>query len=292
MSEPMARDRRVSPIRDGVLRLADSRRLAWAEWGRSEGPAAMLLHTSPGSRLLDPDPDATEAAGVRLITVDRPGFGGSDAVPDPTMAGFGGDLAALAAALELRRVALVGWSGGGLYAVAAAARALADRVASLSLLVSPAPDDEVPWVMDAFRVWQPGVREDPAAALPAIAKGLKSLGGQSDALLQSWTGPAEAPVVERTDVAAALAAWIREAVRQDGMGMACDVVAGWRGEPLLVEEVQVPAHLWYGEADAIGTEHGEWYAARLRRATLTVLPDAGHLLPIANWRRILEAAMG
>ena len=46
------------------------------------------------------------------------------------------------------------------------------------------------------------------------------------------------------------------------------------------------------DADAIGPTHGEWYASRLPQATLTVLPSAGHLLPVANWRRILEAATG
>src|SRR4030088_2968465 len=109
----MQRSRTTAPIRDEVLRLPDGRRLAWAEWGRPDGPPAVLLHSSPGSRLLDPDPAATEAAGARLITVDRPGFGGSDPAPDPTMAGFAADLAALADRLGLRPVALVGWCRGG-----------------------------------------------------------------------------------------------------------------------------------------------------------------------------------
>ena len=58
-----------------------------------------------------------------------------------------------------------------------------------------------------------------------------------------------------------------------------------------LDRVRVPVHLWYGESDAIGPRHGEWYAARLPGASLTVLPGAGHLLPVANWGRILEAAL-
>jgi pimeloyl-ACP methyl ester carboxylesterase len=287
----MSQSQTTAPTRDDVLRLPDGRRLAWAEWGRPDGPAAMLLHTSPGSRLLDPDPGATESAGVRLITVDRPGYGGSDPVPDPTMAGFGADLAALAGALDLRWIALLGWSGGGQYAVAAAAAALADRVRSLSLLASPAPDDEVPWVMDEFRLWMGTVRENPARALPAIAEGMSGFAARPEAALDLWKGPAEAAVVDRPDVTEALVRWLREAVRQGGMGMAGDVVAGSRGDPVAVGRVGVPAHLWYGEADAIGPQHGEWYAARLPHADLTVLPGAGHLLPVAYWGRILETAL-
>jgi pimeloyl-ACP methyl ester carboxylesterase len=287
----MAQIPATAPTTDDVLRLPDGRRLAWAEWGRADGPAALLLHTSPGSRLLDPDPGATAAAGVRLITVDRPGFGGSDPVADPTFAGFGADLRALAAALDLRRIALLGWSGGGLYAIAAAAAALGDRVGSLSLLASPAPDDEVPWVMDEFRPWMDAVRRDPAGALPGIAERLGGFAVRPEAVLDRWTGPAEAPVVERAEVRDALVRWQREAVRQGGAGMAGDVVAGSRGDAVPVDGVRVPAHLWYGDADPIGAAHGEWYAARLAGASLTVVPGGGHLLPVANWARILEAAL-
>jgi pimeloyl-ACP methyl ester carboxylesterase len=278
----------TAPTTDDVLRLPDG---AWAEWGRADGPAALLLHTTPGSRLLDPDPVATAAAGVRLITVDRPGFGASDPVADPTFAGFGADLRALAAALDLRRIALMGWSAGGQYAVAAAAAALGDRVRSLSLLASPAPDDEVPWVMDQFRPWMDAVRRDPAGALSGIAEGMGGFAARPEAVLDGWRGPAEAPVVARAEVRDALVRWLREAVRQGGAGMAADVVAGSRGDAVPVDGVRVPAHLWYGDADPIGPAHGEWYAARLAGASLTVVPGGGHLLPVANWARILEAAL-
>lgn len=278
------------PVTDDVLHLPDGRRLAWASWGRADGPPVLLLHTSPGSRLLDPDVAATDAAGIRLVTVDRPGFGGSDPVADPTMAGFAADLAVLIERLGLQRIALLGWSGGGQYAVAAAA-ALHDRVQSLSLLATPAPDEEVPWVMDEFRPFAGAVRQDPAGAVAPIAQGMAGLAARPEAPLATWTGPAEAPTVERPDVSEALARWLREAVRQGAMGMAGDVVAGSRGDSLPVDRVGVPAHLWYGDADAIGPQHGRWYADRLPHGELTVVPGGGHLFPVACWAAILEAAL-
>ena len=287
----MAQSTMTKPARDETLRLPDGRRLAWAEWGRPAGPSVLLLHTSPGSRLLDPDPAATDAAGVRLVTVDRPGFGGSDPVPDPTFAGFAADLAALAAELDLRDVALMGWSGGGQYAVAAAGGALRDRLRSLSLLAAPAPDEEVPWVAQPFRPWMDAVRRDPRGALPGIAEALSGMAAQPEAVVQMWKGPDEAPVVERPDVAEALGAWLREAGRQGGLGMATDVVAGSRADRLPVDAVRAPARLWFGDADGIGAEHGRWYAGRLAGSTLTVLPGGGHLFPVAHWGEILEAAL-
>jgi pimeloyl-ACP methyl ester carboxylesterase len=56
-----------------------------------------LMHRSPGSRLFDPGPDATDE--VRLITVDRPGYGGTHPVAEPSFAAVAQDLSALAEAL-------------------------------------------------------------------------------------------------------------------------------------------------------------------------------------------------
>jgi pimeloyl-ACP methyl ester carboxylesterase len=69
------------PIRDERVRLRDGRALAYAEWGDEHGRPVFFFHGSPLSRLRCPDGEATEAAGVRLVAVDRPGFGGSDLQP-------------------------------------------------------------------------------------------------------------------------------------------------------------------------------------------------------------------
>jgi pimeloyl-ACP methyl ester carboxylesterase len=78
------------------MTLADGRMLAYCGWGDPTGRPVVLMHGAPGSRLLCPDEDATAAAGVRLATVDRPGYGGSDRRPDPTLLGWADDVQALA----------------------------------------------------------------------------------------------------------------------------------------------------------------------------------------------------
>jgi pimeloyl-ACP methyl ester carboxylesterase len=94
------------------LTACDGRTLAYCEWGHPTGSPVLLVHGGPGSRLLCPDEDATAAAGVRLLTVDRPGYGGSDARPDPTLLGWADDVQALADRLGLERFAVVGFSAG------------------------------------------------------------------------------------------------------------------------------------------------------------------------------------
>lgn len=88
--------------------------------GEPDGSPVLLLCTSSGSRLLCPDLPATVAAGVRLLTVDRPGYGRSDPDP-PGMARWVADTGALVDHLRLERFGLVGWSGDGQFALAAAA---------------------------------------------------------------------------------------------------------------------------------------------------------------------------
>ena len=63
------------PIVDGALKLTDGRTLSYAEWGDPSGHPVLLFHGAPSSRLFSPDPAATAAAGVHLVTVDRPGYG-------------------------------------------------------------------------------------------------------------------------------------------------------------------------------------------------------------------------
>ena len=65
---------------DGVcVTLRDGRKLAYAEYGRRRGSPAFYFHGTPGGllegRLLD---EAARLQDVRLIAVDRPGYGSSD----------------------------------------------------------------------------------------------------------------------------------------------------------------------------------------------------------------------
>jgi pimeloyl-ACP methyl ester carboxylesterase len=275
----------ASPRADLTLDLPGGRTLAYAEWGDPAGQPVVLLHRSPGSRLFDPDPDAT--AGVWLITVDRPGYGGTDPVAEPSFSAVARDLSALAQALDLKEVALMGWSGGGQFALASVP-ALADRLASLTLIVTPAPDEAIPWYPEESRPMLPALRADPVAALPMVAQGFEALMADPDGLGATDPSPADADARARPGVLDAHTAMMREAGRQAAAGIAFDVVAGGRSDPLPLDAVNVPTRLWYGAGDEyITAEHGRWYAERIAGSRLEEVEGAGHLLPVLRWREIL-----
>ena len=61
-----------------TLGLPDGRTLAYDDAGDHAGVPVVYLHGTPDSRLGRPDDRVATDAGVRLLAVDRPGFGDSD----------------------------------------------------------------------------------------------------------------------------------------------------------------------------------------------------------------------
>src|SRR5690242_21469525 len=122
-----------------LVRLQDGRELCVEVYG---GPSerTFLIHCgTPNSRLLF-DMWVADAAqrGIRLISYDRPGYGGSTAAPGRSIADGAADARAIAADLGIERLAMWGFSGGGPYTLACAAL-LPDLVAAAAIVGSPAP---------------------------------------------------------------------------------------------------------------------------------------------------------
>lgn len=121
---------------DRVVILRDGRVMGYREYGAPDGVPVIALHGTPGSRLKYAGAhEAAVVKGLRLLALDRWGYGLSDAKRDPVLADYGRDAEELADKLGLERFAVTGVSGGGPFAVAVAA-SLKDRVCALAL-VSP-----------------------------------------------------------------------------------------------------------------------------------------------------------
>ena len=85
-----------------TVRLADGRRLSYTEWGQSNGRPVLEFRGLPSSRLGDVvDLAMLARAGVRRITVDRPGVGFSDPQPGRALLDWPDDIRVLTDALAL-----------------------------------------------------------------------------------------------------------------------------------------------------------------------------------------------
>lgn len=113
------------PARLGRTELRGGRVLGWAEWGPADGTAVLLCPGAAQSRTLGFGTDLVDELGVRLISVDRPGLGVSDPAPGRTLLDFAEDVRDFAERRELPAMAVVGYSTGGPFALACAARGVA-----------------------------------------------------------------------------------------------------------------------------------------------------------------------
>lgn len=108
---------------DQTLQLADGRTLGFAEYGSGEGQVLVYCHGYPGSRLEAGILAAHAAqARVRLLSLDRPGYGHSSFQQGRSFLAWPQDLVALAEHLGIDRFAVLGASGGAPYALACASQ--------------------------------------------------------------------------------------------------------------------------------------------------------------------------
>lgn len=278
-----------------TVRLGDGRTIGYADWGDRDGLPVLHLHGTPGSRLTYDYTDApARARGVRVIAPDRPGIGLSSPKPGYSLEDVADDLAALTDALELERFAVMAWSGGGPYALAAAA-ALGDRISALAM-VAPAGLldtraarkgmsglDRAAWVLSTFtpRVGAPMLGAAMRWSLRHPANATKSFAAKLPRvemeLLAALPPEVEGPIIGSA-----------EAGRQGGRGIVDDYRAisqPWTFRP---EDVLVPTRFWHGDADQyVPLRVSEELSGRVPGAQLDVVPGSGHLIALSHYEEIL-----
>jgi len=121
---------------DTFLELADGRTLAFRTYGAADGFPVLALHGTPGSRFKFVSVHAFALAhGLRVIALDRWGYGATSPHKSPSLSAFCADVKSLVTELGIARLAVIGISGGGPYAAAVSA-SLGGMLAA-SALVSP-----------------------------------------------------------------------------------------------------------------------------------------------------------
>lgn len=261
-------------------------------------PVVLFCHPAPGSGTFDPSPAVTATHGVRLLGVDRPGYGDSDPIGDafaPVDLVADDAIAVLESVLPAGATAgLAGWSAGGRVVAAVAARR-PDLVSRIALIGTPAPDEDVPWYPDAIRPGIDALRGRPAAAVhSALAGAFAAMPSTGDTrTTRLGVGDADRAVLAADGVAARLSTMLDAAEKQGLTGTVADVagytLAPWGFAPA---DVAADALLGYGAQDGIGPAHGQWWQRALPRARLEVVPEVGHLLVVPFWDRVLDHLAG
>lgn len=221
--------------------------------------------------------ETARAAGLRWISPDKPGYGGSGYQRKRSLISWGDDLAALAGHLGLDRFALAGESGGGPFTLAAAHR-LAGRVSVIALIASGGPitPAERAGQQARIRFYSWLARNAPAlnaVPLTVMRWSLASPARRERSLRRAMAATPEAKHaglrIEFEAVADALRPGPRAAVQELAL-----IRPPW---PFPLSEVSTPVHLWHGALDTNAPIAIARHLAReLPAATLHVSDSSDH----------------
>ena len=273
-----------------AIRTPDGRTLAVEDYGDPAGRPVLVHMGTPNSRrLYGPNVADAAARGLRLISYDRPGYGGSSPQPGRTVADCAGDVRAICAELGIGRLAMWGISGGGPHVLACAAQ-LPDLVTAAASLASLAPygsegldyfagmgqdnvDDIRLSLTDeaAYRAKADKDREELLATSPAdVAKALESLLTPTDAAVLSGELADYLTSSAHDGLAPGSQGWFDDSCMERPWGFDLASIA-------------VPVLLLHGRQDMfVPFGHGEWLAAHIPGVEARLSDDDGHLTLLQN----------
>ncbi|MBX3031642.1 MAG: alpha/beta hydrolase [Chloroflexi bacterium] len=276
--------------------LADGRVLGYDDIGDVGAPVVVYHHGFGSSRVVrHPDDALTARLGIRLIAVDRPGIGLSTGRPGRRLLDWPSDLVQLLDRLGIERAHVLGWSGGGPYALACG-WAMPDRVNRIGLISVAAPlvpgadyllrmhrvasraADNAPWAIRlAMWRWSRAQRADPERHLDKAIEGMIE---------------ADRIVLEDPGLRRVMLANADEMYRQGGRGLYDEALIMARPWGFPIAGVQVPVRLWHGELDtAVPVGMGRYLARTLPQVHATFYPGEAHHLLYDRWTEIIEAFM-
>ena len=285
------------PRVDDVILLPDNRRLAYAEYGESDGAPVILFHGVPGSRLSWGNlPDDPFPAGLRIIAPDRPGYGRSDPRPGRTLLDWVDDVSELANALGMERFSVVAVSGGGPGALACAWR-IPERLNSVGVVASPAPTNapgvfesmsrtnrffmklawRLPWLSTLnVRLLASMIRRNPARYID---------------MMQYKVHDVDKHILARPEIHEMLVKDFTEALRAGAQGMVDDMAAN-HGRPwgFPLHEIKAKVLFWYCQLDrSVPPAMGQYLSRNVPNAEATFVPGAGHLWILVHLHEVLIA---
>lgn len=281
-----------------TVRAADGSLTGYYEFGDPDGRPVVAMHGTPnaGAGFAWADAPARER-GVRVLAPDRPGVGDSDTwhLDHPvTVADYVEPLRTFADALGLENFTVLGYSGGGPYALAAA-HALRDRVTAAAIVSGAG--EVGGWATiadyDATDKWLTRL----ALRTPQLARTVLATSARLARLTPKLSlrfaklgmSPTDRVVMDEFAEAPTAVAVFTASCRRTASGVVDDYAALGRPWGFDVGEITVPVRCWHAPTDPlVPIAHSEELVRRVPGAQLERWPGEGHLAIVRHVGEVLD----
>ncbi len=289
-----------TPTTPRVLPLSGARTVAFAEYGDPGGQPVFFCHGWPASRLQAGLLDAhARELGARIIAPDRPGVGYSPEHPGRTLRDWPRLLGEMADALGLETFHVLGVSGGGPYALAAA-WGLPARIPAVAVVCGAPPlaESADPSLLNPAYQWLLRTHRRRPHVLRWLFRAARPLARVRPPewirpwMLRHLPAP-EAETLADDHIFETCFTNYRESWRGGADGLYGDAMIYAEPWGFALEDIRVPVQLWHGKQDRnFAWELSAEIAARLPHCTPRFLDDEAHYsLAIRRRREILAALL-
>jgi len=262
--------------------LPGNRILSYVEMGPADGTPVFYFHGFPGSHQdihLFKGAEYAEKYHLRLIAVDRPGYGNSESSPGRTLADWPEDIIHLAKALDLESYSILAYSGGGPFALACA-KAMPEGLDKVVIVSGMGPKDA------------PEAKKGSAMLIPKAPKLiLKGMGNmilnkpeKLDANMRKGFPEVDQLILDQPEAGLAMNRTLQEAFSSGYMGGLEDAKIYKQDWGFELSGINTQVNLWHGEKDKnVKIETANYIAEQIPNCHLEAKSAEGHLSLICKY---------
>ena len=266
----------ILPSDTDSIQLAGDRTLSYVAFGPAEGMPVLYFHGFPGSHQdvhLFNGPKLAEKYNLRLIAVDRPGYGNSASLPGRTLADWPDDIQQLVSFLGLDSYSILAYSGGGPFALACAQ-------------ANPEGLDKVVVVSGMGPAKAPEAKKGSAMLIPKapklILKGMSKMVAEKpeklEANMKKGFPEVDVKTLNKAEVNRAMNQTLKEAFSTGYQGALEDARIYKKEWGFELSDIDIEVYLWHGEKDEnVKIETASFVAGQLPNCQSDIKSQEGHL---------------
>lgn len=278
---------------DHTIQLKDGRTLGFSEYGDLKGQPIFYFHGWPTSRLQARYIDsAAKKLKIRLISIDRPGYGLSSFKKNRTLLQWSDDVTEFADKLSIKTFGVMGVSGGGPYAAVCAYR-IPKRLTRVAIVVGLAPT-YIPGLLDNIPLiskigWEGYAKIPFFRTMATLLHYLTAKYGPAGLYRYLFAAKADREVYLDPRVREATKKNFQESFKNGYKGVELDLKLYTTNWGFNIREIKAKVFLFYGEEDkSVSLAMGKYYASQIQNSRLKMYPGEGHLISRTHIDEILR----